>query len=72
MLSLNTDSSVKLVIAPGRRQEKLNLITFYSAKRQHTLNLITFLKPDVMHANWKYVCVLRAQDSVASSSNYNT
>jgi len=63
VLSLNTDSGVKLVFVPGRRQEKLKAITFYSVERKYMRSQIALLKPDVVHAHWTYEYALTAQDS---------
>jgi len=62
-LSLKTQNGVKLIYIPGRRQEKLKAITFYSAERQSILSQIVSIKPDVVHAHWTYEYALAAQDS---------
>jgi len=61
--SLKTKNGVKLIYIPGRRQEKLKAITFYSVERKSILSQIASIKPDVVHAHWTYEYALAAQDS---------
>ena len=61
--SLKTNNGVKLIYIPGRRQEKLKAITFYSVERKSILSQIASIKPDVVHAHWTYEYALAAQDS---------
>lgn len=63
VLTVNTDIGVKLVFVPGRRQEKLKAITFYSVERKYMLSQIALLKPAIVHAHWTYEYALTAQDS---------
>jgi glycosyltransferase involved in cell wall biosynthesis len=63
VLSLKTQNGVNLIYIPGRRQEKLKAITFYSTERQSILSQIVSIKPDLVHAHWTYEYALAAQDS---------
>jgi glycosyltransferase involved in cell wall biosynthesis len=63
VLSMKTENGVKLIYVPGRRQEKLKAITFYSVERKSILSQIASAKPDVVHAHWTYEYALAAQDS---------
>jgi glycosyltransferase involved in cell wall biosynthesis len=63
VLSMKSQSGVKLIYVPGRRQEKLKAITFYSVERKSILSQIASTKPDVVHAHWTYEYALAAQDS---------
>jgi len=63
VLSMKTENGVKLIYVPGRRQEKLKAITFYSVERKSILSQIASARPDVVHAHWTYEYALAAQDS---------
>ena len=63
VLSLTTQSGVKLIYVLGRRKEKLKAVTFYSVERKSMLSQIASLDPDVVHAHWTYEYALTAQDS---------
>jgi glycosyltransferase involved in cell wall biosynthesis len=63
VLSMKTENGVKLIYVPGRRQEKLKALTFYSVERKSILSQIASARPDVVHAHWTYEYALAAQDS---------
>jgi len=63
VFSMTTQNGVTLIFVPGRRQEKLKAITFYSVERKSMLSQIASLEADVVHAHWTYEYALTAQDS---------